>query len=268
MFGRRIGSSHLTVSERHRVPVKGTDDAKERSNHTKEVQEKPDRQLNRKQRPEELSNFTFSLQNMVAVTLGSFIAVFHLCLVQLGHGGAYFGRNQPPQPLPQYNDGFPQQPFKGNEMPRDRLFPEGLRVHLLLVLLEKFLLRDHQESLGYQVLKGTQELENLACRDIQENLVDLVYQDQKVNLALVAVKDQLVLWGLLGLQAPLDSQGFQNQELLGFLGSLASGESLVKRVHLDLLEMWAFLGLVNLAEMDFRDNQEYLENLVHLENQG
>lgn len=55
---------------------------------------------------------------MVAVTLGSFIAVFHLCLVQLGHGGAYFGRNQPPQPLPQYNDGFPQQPFKGNEMPR------------------------------------------------------------------------------------------------------------------------------------------------------
>lgn len=64
------------------------------------------------------SNYTFSLQNMVAVTLGSFIAVFHLCLVQLGHGGAYFGRNQPPQPLPQYNDGFPQQPFKGNEMPR------------------------------------------------------------------------------------------------------------------------------------------------------
>lgn len=64
----------------------------------------------------QLSNF--SLQNMVAVTLGSFIALFHLCLVQLGHGGAYFGRNQPPQPLPQYNDGFPQQPFKGNEMPR------------------------------------------------------------------------------------------------------------------------------------------------------
>lgn len=66
-------------------------------------------------------NFTFSppRQNMVAVPLGSVIVAFHLCLVQLSHGGAYYGRKQPPQPLPQYNDGFPQQPtFKGNEMPR------------------------------------------------------------------------------------------------------------------------------------------------------
>lgn len=77
----------------------------------------------RKFSPDVRVNSTVSphLQNMVAVPLGLFIAVFHLCLVQLAHGGAYFGHKQPPQPpqpLPQYNDGFPQQPFKGNEMPR------------------------------------------------------------------------------------------------------------------------------------------------------
>lgn len=65
---------------------------------------------------------------MVAAPLSSFLAVVLLCLVQFSQGGAYFGRKQPPQPLqplPQYNDGFPQQPFKGNEMPRATYGKDG-----------------------------------------------------------------------------------------------------------------------------------------------
>ena len=60
---------------------------------------------------------------MAAVPLHSVylhITVFQLCLLHLAHGGAYYGHKQPPQqhpPLPQYNDGFPQQQFLGNEMP-------------------------------------------------------------------------------------------------------------------------------------------------------
>lgn len=60
---------------------------------------------------------------MVAVPLRSFyllITVSQLCLLHLVHGGAYYGHKQLPQqhqPLPQYNDGYPQQQFMGNEMP-------------------------------------------------------------------------------------------------------------------------------------------------------
>lgn len=39
----------------------------------------------------------------------------------------------------------------------------------------------------------------------------------------------------------------------------------VHRVH---QEMWAFLGLVNLAQMDSQASLEYQESLAHLENQG
>lgn len=74
---------------------------------------------------ETLSNpcFLLPLQKMVAVPLCSFylpIAAFQLCLVNLAHAGAYYGHKQPPQqhqPLPQFNDGFPQQQFMGNDMP-------------------------------------------------------------------------------------------------------------------------------------------------------
>lgn len=65
---------------------------------------------------------------MVALPLRSFlplITVVQLCLPHLAHGGAYYGHKQPPQqhqPLPQYNEGLPQQQqqqqqFMGNEMP-------------------------------------------------------------------------------------------------------------------------------------------------------
>lgn len=62
-------------------------------------------------------------QKMVAVPLLPcclLITTFQLCLLRLAHGGAYYGHKQPPQqhqPLPQYNDGYPQQQFLGNEMP-------------------------------------------------------------------------------------------------------------------------------------------------------
>lgn len=71
---------------------------------------------------------------MVAVSLHSsflFITVSQLCLLHLAHGGAYYGHKQPPQqhqPLPQYNDGYPQQQFMGNEMPH---LPYGKEVSLL-----------------------------------------------------------------------------------------------------------------------------------------
>lgn len=78
--------------------------------------------------------FSSPLQKMVAVPLRCFyplITVFQLCLLHLAHGGAYYGHKQPPQqhqPLPQYNDGFPQQQFMGNEMPH---LPYGKEVPLL-----------------------------------------------------------------------------------------------------------------------------------------
>lgn len=74
------------------------------------------------------------LQKMEAVPLRSFrllITVFQLCLLRLANGGAYYGHKQPPQqhqPLPQYNDGYPQQQFMGNEMPH---LPYGKEVPLL-----------------------------------------------------------------------------------------------------------------------------------------
>lgn len=63
------------------------------------------------------------MQKMAAAPLHSLcllITVFQLSLLHLVHSGAYYGHKQPPQqhqPLPQYNDGFPQQQFLGNEMP-------------------------------------------------------------------------------------------------------------------------------------------------------
>lgn len=56
-----------------------------------------------------------------------FFTVFQLCLVRLAHGGAYYGQKQPHQqhqPLPQHNDGYPQQQFLGNEMPLMPLLPQ------------------------------------------------------------------------------------------------------------------------------------------------
>ena len=51
-----------------------------------------------------------------------------IALLHLAHGGAYYGQNQPPQqhqPLPQYNDGFPQQQqFVGNDMPILKELPQ------------------------------------------------------------------------------------------------------------------------------------------------
>lgn len=67
---------------------------------------------------------------MVAVPLRCFypiITFFQLGFLQLAHGGAYYGHKQPPQqhqPLPQYNDGYPQQQFLGNEMPLMPLLPQ------------------------------------------------------------------------------------------------------------------------------------------------
>lgn len=69
--------------------------------------------------------------------------------------------------------------------------------------------------------------------------MDLVYQDQKVILALVVAKDQLALWDHLGFQDPQDCQEFQNQEHRGFLANLGTEGSLGKRVLLGLL---VFLG--------------------------
>lgn len=75
--------------------------------------------------------FSSPLQKMVAVPLRSYyllITVFHLCLLHFAHGGAYYGHKQPPQqhqPLPQYNDGYPQQQFMGNEMPHLPYGKEG-----------------------------------------------------------------------------------------------------------------------------------------------
>lgn len=76
-------------------------------------------------------SFSSPLQKMVAVPLGSLyllITVFQLCLLHQAHGGAYYGHKQPPpqhQPLPQYNDGYPQQQFMGNEMPHLPYGKEG-----------------------------------------------------------------------------------------------------------------------------------------------
>lgn len=59
-----------------------------------------------------------TLQKMVASPLHYLML---LSLLHLANGGAYYGHKQPPQhpqqPLPQYNDGYPQQQFLGNEMP-------------------------------------------------------------------------------------------------------------------------------------------------------
>ncbi|XP_032362513.1 collagen alpha-1(VIII) chain [Etheostoma spectabile] len=67
---------------------------------------------------------------METVPLHSFylLIIFQLCLLHLAHGGAYYGHKQPPQhhqPLPQYNDGYPQQQFLGNEMPHLPYGKEG-----------------------------------------------------------------------------------------------------------------------------------------------
>lgn len=78
------------------------------------------------------------LQKMAAVPLRSFhllVAAAHLCLPGLARGGAYYGRKQQHQPLPQFNDGFPQQQFMGNEMPH---LPYGKDVPLLPHLGKEF----------------------------------------------------------------------------------------------------------------------------------
>lgn len=54
------------------------------------------------------------------------IALCQLGLLHLAQGGVYYGHKGPPpqhQPLPQNNDGFPQQQFLGNEMPPMPLLP-------------------------------------------------------------------------------------------------------------------------------------------------
>ncbi len=87
--------------------------------------------------------FSSPLQKMVAVSLRSFcllITAFHLCLLRLAHGGAYYGHKQPPQqhqPLPQYNDGYPQQQFMGNEMPHLQYGKEGALLPQLPMLKGK-----------------------------------------------------------------------------------------------------------------------------------
>ncbi|KAA8579719.1 hypothetical protein FQN60_006812 [Etheostoma spectabile] len=239
-----------------------------------EVEEKPDTGQ-REQQP----------SKMETVPLHSFylLIIFQLCLLHLAHGGAYYGHKQPPQhhqPLPQYNDGYPQQQFLGNEMPHlpygkegplipqygkelpqlplqigkerpltkgkgtDKHFPEGRKVHLPLVLVEKVSERDHkefraprdqqdhqdhkapldyqardcqgyQENRGRLVLKATQVSENRACQECRENPEDLDYKDQKVTLVLMVEKDQLDFLGLQGSQVPLDSRDFPNQEVRG-----------------------------------------------------
>jgi len=50
------------------------------------------------------------------------LTVLQLWLLPLAHGGAYYGQKQP---LPQYNDGYPQQQFLGNEMPHLPYGKEG-----------------------------------------------------------------------------------------------------------------------------------------------
>ena len=77
-------------------------------------------------------DFLFSLfstlEKMVAAAVHFFsllVPVFQLCLLRPAHGGVYYGHKQPPhQPLPQHNDGYPQQQFLGNEMPLMPLVPQ------------------------------------------------------------------------------------------------------------------------------------------------
>lgn len=151
---------------------------------------------------------------------------------------------------------------------QDKHSPEGLKAHLPLVLVEKVSERgrkefrasrdqqdrqDHkapqgyqardcqgcQESQGFLVLKATQELESLACQECQENLEDPDYQDQKVILVLVVVKDRLDFLGLQGSQVPLDCPGFQNQEVRGCPDRQVLWGSPAKKVYLGFLVLLA-----------------------------
>lgn len=96
---RRIGSRHLTVSERHRVPVKGTDDVKERSNHTKEVQEKADRATKLKDSFADYFAFAYCDQwnrNFQSCSLSKFICklrTFQLSCLKTKQVATYFSYN-------------------------------------------------------------------------------------------------------------------------------------------------------------------------------
>lgn len=129
---------------------------------------------------------------------------------------------------------------------QDKHFPEGLKVHLGLVRVEKvsekdckgprasqdpqdhqdhrarlaYLARDYQECQGSQgllvpgVIQGS---ENLACQGCRENLEDLDYQGRRATSVQVEGKGQQAFLGLQVSPVPLVYLGFPNQVVRGFL---------------------------------------------------
>ncbi|CAG5934287.1 unnamed protein product, partial [Menidia menidia] len=177
--------------------------------------------------------------------------------------------------LAQFGKDFPQMPPQiakrtplTNSKDIDKLSLEELKVHLYLFLVEivsdlgrkEFRVpqdqQDHQdhkvqlglrvrdcqvlqENQGPLVLRATEEMEKLVCQDCRENPEDLDPQEQKVTLVQAVVKGQRDFRVLKVSQVPLDSLGFQKQEVRDYQDCQVLQGKLVKKVSLGFLELQA-----------------------------
>ncbi|GLD63409.1 collagen alpha-1(VIII) chain-like protein [Lates japonicus] len=214
---------------------------------------------------------------MVAVPLHSFYlliyTVFQLCSLRLTHGGAYYGHKQPPQqhqPLPQYNDGYPQQQFLGNEMPLMPL-PAQYGKELPQLPLQLGKERPLTEGKGQTFPRGAKgpppvgpggEEGNQGSLEGKGNQALLVYQGALDCQAMVnqgfqdlrVTRDMLVFLDLQAQKVFQDSQAGQervdNQGQEVYKGLLVLKEKLVLGVY-----------LVPLVPQDYQDQEERVDNL-------
>lgn len=116
---------------------------------------------------------------------------------------------------------------------------QGLRGHRVQWDFQDKGSQGYQEHQAPRVHRDTQESENLECLASQENLVDLDYLEQKVNLVRVGAKDPQGLLGLGGYQAHLGCRGYPNQEDRASRASLDPSENPDRKASLGCLVLKA-----------------------------